>query len=175
MSDQFVAEVRVFGCNFPPTGWAFCNGQILPISSNTALFSLVGTYYGGDGKSTFGLPNMQGNIANSQGTGAGLSPYSMGQRGGTPSVTLLLNELPQHNHNFMTDPDDAPPNSGSPGGNALCTGPATQIYSNATSPLIKMNQNMLGPIGGNLPHNNMMPYLVLNFCIALQGIYPTRP
>jgi microcystin-dependent protein len=172
MSDQFVAEVRVFGCNFPPRGWAFCDGQLLPISSNTALFSLVGTYYGGDGKSTFGLPNMQGNIANSQGQGAGLSPYLIGERGGTQTVTLLQNEMPRHNHNFMTDPDDAPPNSGSPGGNALCIG---SVFSTATSPLVNMSPGMIGVIGNNLPHNNMMPYLVLNFCIALQGIYPTRP
>jgi microcystin-dependent protein len=172
MSDQFVAEVRVFGCNFAPKGWAFCDGQILNISANTALFSLVGTYYGGNGTSNFALPNMQGNIPISQGQGNGLSPYNIGQAGGTPLVTLLLGELPQHNHNFMTDPDDAPPNSGSPGGNALCTG---AVFSTAISPLVRMNQGMLGPIGNNLPHNNMMPFLTMNFCIALQGIFPARP
>jgi microcystin-dependent protein len=176
MSDQFLGEVRVFGCNFPPKGWAFCNGQILPISQNTALFSLLGTFYGGDGKSTFGLPNMQGNIPISQGQGAGLSPYFIGQSGGEQTVTLLMTEMPQHNHNLMTDPDDAPPNSGVPTNNALCTGnsPATAIYTTAVTPIVQMNAQTIALVGNGLPHNNMMPFLGLNFCIALQGIYPPR-
>jgi microcystin-dependent protein len=172
MSNQFVGEVRVFGCNFNPVGWALCNGQILPISQNTALFALLGTYYGGNGVSTFGLPNMQGNIPISQGQGSGLSVYNIGETGGSQTVTLLMNEMPKHNHNMMADPDDAPPSSGMPANNALCIG---AMFTNATSPLVQMNSLMLRPIGGNLPHNNMMPYLTLNFCIAMQGIFPTRP
>src|SRR5262249_18754660 len=121
MSDQFVAEVRVFGCNFAPKGWALCDGQIIPISSNTALFSLIGTYYGGNGTSTFAMPNRRGGLSIGQGKGWGFSQYVIGKNGETKSVTLKLNKIPRHNHNFMTDPDDAPPNSGSPGNNALCT------------------------------------------------------
>src|SRR5216684_7480455 len=112
MSSPFVAEIRMFAGNFAPTGWALCNGQLMPISQNTALFSLLGTFYGGDGKTTFGLPNLQGSIPISQGQGGGLSDYFVGQSGGEQTVTLLTTEMPQHNHNLMTDPDDAPPNSG---------------------------------------------------------------
>jgi len=172
MSNQFVGEVRVFGCNFAPFGWALCNGQILPISQNTALFSLFGTYYGGDGRTNFGLPNMQGNIPISQGQGRGLSLYSIGDTGGSPTVTLLMNQMPSHNHNMMADPDDAPPTSGTPANNALCTG---AMFTTATSPLVQMNGQMLRPMGGGVPHNNLMTYLTLNFCVALQGIFPTRP
>jgi microcystin-dependent protein len=174
MSDQFVGEVRVFGCNFAPIGWALCNGQILSISQNTALFSLLGPNYGGDGKSNFGLPNMQGNIPISQGQGAGLSPYFIGQNGGSQDVTLSFSEMPQHNHNLMTDPDDAPPNAGTPANNALCTSATTLMFTTATSPLLQMNAQMLKPMGGDGPHKNMMPFLTLNFCIALQGIFPSR-
>jgi microcystin-dependent protein len=172
MSNQFLGEVRVFGCNFAPVGWAACDGQVLQISQSTALFSLFGTYYGGDGIRSFGLPNMQGNIPISQGQGQGLSQYVIGEKGGTSDVTLLLNEMPSHNHNMMADPDDAPASSPTPANNALCVG---AMFSNATSPLVQMYNQMIKPVGGNLPHNNMMPYLTLNFCVALQGIFPSRP
>ena len=171
MSSPFVAEVRAFPFNFAPKGWAFCNGQIVNLSSNTALFSLLGTMYGGDGKSNFGLPNLQGNVPNSQGQGAGLQDYFVGQSSGSETVTLLLTEMPQHIHNLMADNFSGPDN-GNPT-NAALSSPAA-IYSNATSPITQFAINALSLQGGSLPHNNMMPYLTLNFCIALQGVYPPR-
>jgi microcystin-dependent protein len=173
MSNPFVAEVRAFGFSFAPRGWAFCNGQIMAISQNTALFSLLGTFYGGDGKSTFQLPNLEGNIAISQGQGQGLSDYFIGQPGGTQNVTLNQSEMPMHNHNLMTDTAHAP-DAGSPVTAALGKSPNTQLYSSATSPLVNMNPAAIGAAGNSVPHNNMMPYLCLNFCIALQGVYPPR-
>ena len=128
MADQFVAEIRIFPFNFPPTGWAFCNGQLMPISQNTALFSLLGTTYGGDGKSTFSLPDLQGSAPMQPGQGPGLSLHDLGEMSGVENVTLLTSEIPFHTH-----------------------------------------------VGATLPHNNMMPYLTVNFCIALQGIFPQRP
>jgi microcystin-dependent protein len=174
MASPFVAEVRVFGFNFPPKGWAFCNGQLLPISQNTALFSLLGTFYGGDGKSTFGLPNMQGNLSISQGQGPGLQDYFIGQSSGSQNVTLLASEMPLHNHSLMTDTAD-PVDGSSPANAALGKSASTLLYTNATTPLTQMNPAGIGPKGNSLPHNNMMPYLCLNFCIAMQGVYPARP
>jgi microcystin-dependent protein len=176
MADQFVAEVRVFPFNFPPIGWAFCNGQLLPISQNTALFSLIGTFYGGDGKSNFALPNMQGNLSNSQGQGPGLSLYDIGQTGGTETVTLLLSEMASHNHGFSgVESPTEPPNSATPANSAVAFKVGTtNIYSNATTPIGQFSPNAILPNGGNQPHNNMMPYLTLNFCIALSGIFPSR-
>jgi microcystin-dependent protein len=172
MANQFLGEIRVFGCNFAPLGWALCDGQLLQISQSAALFSLFGTYYGGDGIRTFGLPNMQGNIPISQGQGPGLSNYVIGQSGGSPNVTLLLNQMPSHNHNMMADPDDAPASSPTPASNALCVG---AMFTNATSPITQLYNQMIKPVGNNLPHNNIMPYLTLNFCVALQGVFPARP
>jgi microcystin-dependent protein len=174
MSSPFVGEVRVVGFNFPPKGWAFCDGQLLPLSQNTALFSLLGTFYGGDGKSTFGLPNMQGRIAIGQGQGAGLAPYFIGQASGSPTVTLLQTEIPLHNHNLMADAGDSVDGS-SPKGAALGKSAGTLMYTTNTTPLIKMNPQALQPNGNSLPHNNMMPFLCLNFVIALQGVFPARP
>jgi len=169
MADQFVAEVRVFPFNFPPIGWAFCNGQLLPIS-------LIGTFYGGDGKSNFALPNMQGNLSNSQGQGPGLSLYDIGQTGGTETVTLLLSEMASHNHGFSgVESPTEPPNSATPANSAVAFKVGTtNIYSNATTPIGQFSPNAILPNGGNQPHNNMMPYLTLNFCIALSGIFPSR-
>jgi microcystin-dependent protein len=170
MSDQFLAEIRVFPFNFPPTGWAFCDGQVMPISQNTALFALLGTTYGGDGKSTFALPNLQGSAPMQPGQGQGLSLRDLGEQGGAPSVTLLTSEIPVHAHTFRTTVENANSTSTeqqSPGrGNAIYT-------SNAS--LTPMAPQALAPSGGGLPHNNMQPYLTLNFCIALQGIFPQRP
>src|SRR5688572_24783442 len=170
MSDPFVAEIRMFGFNFPPTGWAFCNGQLLPISQNTALFSLLGTTYGGDGKSTFALPNLQGNAALHPGQGQGLSLRDLGEIGGAQSITLLASEIPVHTHLAIAAPVGgvanptnltwAPSNAQKLAANFYATSAGT---SPAMSPLA------LSVTGGSLPHNNMMPYLTLNFCIALQG------
>ena len=172
MSDQFVAEIRIFPFNFPPTGWAFCDGQIMPISQNTALFALLGTTYGGDGKSTFALPDLQGNAPMQPGQGQGLSLRDLGELSGVESITLLQSEMPLHTHVLRGDEDQGqfltPTNMLLADGNAMYQGPNPQ--GNAT-----MAPQALALAGGGLPHNNMQPYLTLNFCIALQGIFPQRP
>jgi microcystin-dependent protein len=174
MSDQFVAEIRIFPFNFAPTGWAFCDGQLLPISQNTALFSLLGTFYGGDGKSTFALPDLQGNSPMFWGQGQGLSLYDLGQTGGSETVTLLQSEIPVHIHNVEVATDIATDNTPSPN-RVLTISNNGSMYAPATAtPVVQMAPQALAPAGGSLPHNNMMPYLTLNFCIALQGIFPPR-
>lgn len=173
MSDQFVAEIRIFGFNFPPTGWASCDGQILPISQNTALFSLLGTVYGGNGQSTFALPNMQGNVPMQPDQGPGLSLHDLGETGGAEFVTLLESEIPVHTHALgLHDIDLAELNA--PAANrSLARSANTQAYA-PLSNLTTMALQTLTPAGGGLPHNNLMPFLTLNFCIALQGIFPPR-
>jgi len=170
MADPFVAEIRIFPFNFPPTGWAFCDGQLMPISQNTALFSLLGTVYGGDGKSTFALPDLQGAAPLHPGQGQGLSLYDLGQMGGTEAVTLLESEMPVHSHSYGVTEEQGVSNN--PGNNAPGTGSA--IYATPNN-LAQMAVQTLTPAGGSLPHNNMMPYLTLSFCIALQGVFPPRP
>jgi microcystin-dependent protein len=165
-----LAEIRMFGFNFAPTGWAQCNGQLLPISQNTALFALLGTVYGGDGKSTFALPDLQSSTTVHRGQGQGLSEYFLGQQGGAPFVTLLESEMPVHSHAYgVTEEAGA---SNNPGNNAPGAGSA--IYATPAA-VTQMAAQTLMPAGGSLPHNNMMPYLVVNFCIAMQGIFPQRP
>jgi microcystin-dependent protein len=174
MADPFVAEIRIFPFNFAPTGWAFCNGQLLPISQNTALFSLLGTMYGGDGKSTFALPNLQGNVPLGVGQGSGLSDYFEGQEAGTPTVTLIQSEMPFHTHNLMATVEDGTQGSLTEG-ITVASSPGGQLYQNNTSGnLVMMNPIALAPAGGSMPHNNMMPYLTLNMCIAMQGVFPPR-
>jgi microcystin-dependent protein len=176
MSDQFVAEIRIFPFNFPPTGWAFCDGQLMPISQNTALFSLLGTTYGGDGKSTFALPDMQGNAPMQPGQGQGLSLRDLGEMSGTESITLLQSEIPVHTHQMMAhngDQADAQNPDASTSLAQSANGFAWQSVTNANLALLAFQA--LPPAGGGLPHNNMQPYLTLNFCIALQGIFPQRP
>jgi microcystin-dependent protein len=181
MSSPFVAEIRIFPFNFAPKGWAFCAGQLLPLSQNTALFSLVGTFYGGDGKTTFALPNLQGNVPIHTTQYAGTSPFGnffLGQIGGGQTVTLLQSEIPSHSH--VVNADTGVANSASPSGNVYKSGqmpgsPSVVVASYTTvAPNTGLNPQTVGPAGGSLPHNNMMPYLTLNFCIALQGIYPPR-
>ena len=180
MSDQFLAEIRIFPFNFPPTGWAFCEGQLMPISQNTALFSLLGTYYGGDGKSTFALPNMQDNAPMQTGQGQGLSQRFLGEMSGVESITLLQSEMPIHTHSLQAVTADA--TTDNPEGALLSQGAwsfqgnggAVAIYS-TDAPNTAMAVTAIGLTGGGLPHNNMQPYLTLNFCIALQGIFPQRP
>lgn len=175
MSDQFVAEIRIFPFNFAPKGWAFCDGQLLPISQNTALFSLLGTTYGGDGKSTFGLPDLQGSSPMQQGQGPGLSQRFLGELGGEQNVTLLQTEMPAHIHGALGASGTG---QNSPVANAwasgLKTGPSVYTPSGTQNNDVAMNPLALTITGGSLPHNNMMPFLTLNFCIALQGIFPPR-
>jgi microcystin-dependent protein len=175
MADPFVAEIRVFPFNFAPKGWAFCDGQLLPLSQNTALFSLLGTTYGGDGKSNFALPDLQGRASMHPGQGPGLSLHDLGEEGGSQTVTLLQSEMPAHTHsvnaaNFPGDIQAA--NPAAPDALARSTG--GNAYQSATGNLVQMNPAGLPPAGGDQPHNNMQPYLTLNFNIALQGVFPPR-
>jgi microcystin-dependent protein len=172
MSDQFVAEIRIFGFNFAPTGWAFCNGQLMPISQNTALFSLLGTTYGGDGKSTFALPDMQDNAPMHPGQGPGLSLHDLGEQGGEPFVTLLQSEMPVHSHGWNASNQDG--NDQSPVSELMAGGVGGVSTYAAPSSIKQFSPNTVTPSGGDLPHNNLMPCLTLNFCIALQGIFPPR-
>lgn len=169
MADPFVAEIRIYPFNFAPKGWAFCDGQLMPLSQNTALFSLLGTFYGGDGKSTFALPNLQGSAPMFWGQGPGLSLRDIGEQGGSTTVTLLQSEMPQHNHTLSTSV--RPADGLNPGGQAPGTGNAMYAApGNAGS----LAPQALALAGGSLPHNNLQPYLTLSFCIALQGVYPAR-
>lgn len=172
MADPFVAEIRIFPFNFAPTGWAFCNGQILPLSQNTALFSLLGTTYGGDGKSNFALPNMQGNTPMHPGQGPGLSLHDLGETGGSETVTLLESEIPGHTHALMAS--SQPGEDPQPVAEAFARSVGTNLYQPGNAGLVAMSGNAIAPAGGDQPHNNMQPYLTLNFCIALQGVYPPR-
>ncbi|MBL7783841.1 MAG: phage tail protein [Saprospiraceae bacterium] len=169
--DPFVAEIRIMANNFAPTGWAFCAGQILPLSQNTALFSLLGTTYGGNGKSTFALPDMQGNAPMFWGQGPGLSLRDLGEMGGVQSVTLLESEIPSHNHNVMTVNDTGDTNQ--PANNGVARSSGASVFGSAGG-TVTMGLNSIAVTGSSFPHNNMQPYLVLNFVIALQGVYPPR-
>ncbi|MBV8199190.1 MAG: phage tail protein [Acidobacteria bacterium] len=173
MANPFVAEIRIFPFNFAPKGWAFCDGQILPISQNTALFSLLGTTYGGDGKSNFALPNMQGNAPMHPGQGPGLSLHDLGETGGSDTVTLLESEIPSHSHSLMTFAGQATSQTPSPTV-GLSRARGIEAYSTNVTGLSMMADATVAPAGGDQPHNNLMPYLTLNFCIALQGVYPPR-
>ena len=173
MADPFVAEIRIFPFNFAPRGWAFCNGQLLPISQNTALFSLLGTTYGGNGQSTFALPDLRGKAPMQPGQGPGLSLHDLGETAGSETMTLLQSEIPAHSHPMMasTQPGEDP----SPGPTeALARSVGASLYQTTTTPFVPMSGNAVAPAGGNLPHNNMMPYLTFYFNIALQGVFPPR-
>src|SRR5947199_7145834 len=167
MSSPFVAEIRIFAGNFAPTGWALCDGQLMPISQNTALFSLLGTFYGGDGKSTFALPNLEGSGPLGQGQGAGLSEYFLGQSSGTETVTLLNSEMPIHNHtvqgNFNLGDLFTPAPTV-----CLANSDPGSAYSTAAANLVQMSFQSITIAGGGLPHNNMMPFLTVLFIMSLQ-------
>lgn len=175
MSDPFLGEIRMFGGNYAPRGWAFCNGQIMSISQNSPLFAILGVTYGGNGQSTFALPNMQGRTPMHWGTGAGLSPHSLGEMSGTETVTLLSTQMPAHNHQILAANEEG--NNFTPGGNTLAgttgSGGNANTYFNG-SPNTNLNLASMGVAGGNQPHSNMSPYLCVSFIIALQGIFPPR-
>jgi microcystin-dependent protein len=174
MADPFVAEIRIFPFNFAPKGWAFCDGQLLPLSQNTALFSLLGTTYGGDGKSNFALPDMQGNAPMHPGQGPGLSLHDLGETGGSETVTLLESEIPAHAHAMRGhNGDQADHQSPSPQ-TSIAQSAQGNAYLNTNQGLVPLSDVILAPAGGDQPHNNMQPYLTLNFCIALQGVFPPR-
>jgi microcystin-dependent protein len=169
MTDQFLGEIRMGGWNFAPSGWAACDGQILPISQNTALFSLLGTQFGGDGKSTFALPNLQGTIPFNQGQGPGLSPYVMGQTGGAETVTLQAAQLPAHTHQAVASTSAGNVAAAMGGDWAETRG---RLYGPSTA--VTMHPAALATTGSSQPHNNLPPYLVVTFVIALTGIFPSR-
>lgn len=171
MADPFVAEIRIFPFNFAPKGWAWCDGQLLPLSQNTALFSLLGTTYGGNGKSNFALPDLQGRAPMHPGQGLGLSLHDLGETGGSETVTLLESEIPAHSHAISASASDGTNNS--PTGEKLAAGVGIGQYA-APGPLTALSANALTPAGGDAPHNNMQPYLTFYFCIALQGVFPPR-
>ena len=173
MADPFVAEIRIFPFTFAPKGWAWCNGQLLPISQNTALFSLLGTTYGGDGKSNFALPDLMGRAPMHPGQGPGLSLHDLGETGGSETVSLLESEIPAHAHTLFSS--NQPGEDPTPAGEALARSVGASLYQTNTSQnLVPMAPEALAPAGGDFPHNNLMPYLTLNFNIALQGVYPPR-
>src|SRR5687768_5295450 len=172
MADPFVAEIRIFPFNFAPKGWAFCDGQLMPISQNTALFSLLGTTYGGDGKSTFALPDMQDRAPMHPGQGPGLSLHDLGEGAGLEFVTLSTSETPAHSHSLQVSRGTATERE--PVGRKFAVGDGVNKYGPNTDPTTQMDPQALSVSGGGLPHNNMQPYLTLNFCIALQGVFPPR-
>jgi microcystin-dependent protein len=180
MAEPFLGQITLFAFNFAPRTWALCQGQILPIAQNTALFSLLGTAFGGNGTSTFGLPNLQGRVAVDVGQGPGLSPYTLGDTGGSPQVTLTIQTMASHNHGFAATLDRATVQSAS--GNVLATGasgppqkPNVGTYYSVGSVRSQLAPQSVSLNGNSQPHNNMQPYLALNYCIALQGIFPPRP
>jgi microcystin-dependent protein len=172
MADPFVAEIRIFPFNFAPKGWAWCDGQLLPLSQNTALFSLLGTTYGGNGKSNFALPDLQGRAPMHPGQGPGLSLHDLGETGGSETVTLIESEIPAHTHALRGN--NSLGDSPLPGGNTLARYVNNAYQTNTTSNLVSMSASSLAPAGGDQPHNNLQPYLTFYFNIAMQGVFPPR-
>lgn len=172
MSEPFIAEIRIFAGNFEPRGWAFCNGQLLPVSQNTALFSLLGTTYGGDGHTTMQLPDLRGRAAMHPGRGPGLTSKRLGQRGGVEEVILNEAQIPSHNHTFKSSNSEG--TSTDPAGNVFATMPdSTPVYTSSPTDG-ELHLTTLGNVGDEQSHDNMQPYLVLNFIISLNGLYPSR-
>jgi microcystin-dependent protein len=171
VADPYLAEIRIFAGSFAPKGWALCNGQLIPISQNTALFSLLGTNYGGDGKSTFALPNLQGSAPMHQGQGPGLTDRVVGEIVGEQTVTLLESEMPSHTHQLVAT--NQPAQLPDPSSHALARANAN-AYVQSPGSFTSMSPNSIAMTGGSLPHNNMSPFLTLNFIIAMQGVFPPR-
>ena len=170
MSESFVGEIRMFAGNFAPQGWAFCNGQLMAISQNDALFSLIGTIYGGDGRTTFGLPDFRGRVPVHTGQGPGLANYPMGMKSGVETVTLITPQLPQHTHTALASNNGV---SDNPSNNYWANTTTGKAYT-APPPAVQMNPGTIGQTGGTMPHSNMIPYLVVSYIICLYGIYPSR-
>lgn len=170
--DPFLGEIRMFAGNFAPVGWALCNGQLLSIAQNTALFSLFGTTYGGDGRVTFALPNLQGRAPMHWGNGAGLTPRVLGEEAGTPTVTLTGVQIPAHIHGFTAENEEA--STGSPNGNAVAGSETVNWFTSGSPAQVAMSPQAVGSGGGSQPHNNQQPYLAVTFIVAMQGIFPAR-
>jgi microcystin-dependent protein len=168
----YLGEIRIFAGNFAPVGWAFCDGQLLAIAENVSLFNLIGTTYGGDGEDTFALPDLRGRLPLHQGTSSTGTAYQIGENGGVEAVTLTVQQLPLHTHPLIasTDPaTDSSPAGAVPGGDV-----AVDLYSNIPAPLLAMNNQMIGPVGGSQPHENTQPFLCLNFILSLFGEFPSQ-
>ena len=174
--DPFVGEIKMFAGNFAPRGWALCDGQLLEIASYTALFSLLGTTYGGDGVTTFALPDLRGRFPMHPGTGMGLTPRALGEKGGTESVTLNVNQIPYHNHETVLHAFASEGDSASPSGNVMAKSGQgdPDYYTNTPDTTLRSGTVEVLPAGGSQPHTNMSPFQTVNFIIALQGIYPSR-
>jgi microcystin-dependent protein len=172
MAQPYVGEIRMFAGNFNPVGWEFCDGQLMPISENETLFQLIGTTYGGDGESTFALPNLQSRIPIHMGTGSSGTTYALAETGGVESVTLTVQQIPAHTHPLMASMDSG---SQSIAGNAVLAAqsPVSIYRPNATPPNVAMNASSVSPVGGNQPHENMQPFVCINYIISLFGLYPS--
>jgi microcystin-dependent protein len=175
-ADPFIAEIIMFGGNFNPRGWAFCDGQLLPIAQNTALFSLLGTTFGGDGRTNFALPDLRGRVAMHPGSGAGLTPRSLGEKGGTETNTLSVLNLPAHNHAATLHASSGAGNVPDPAGSVLAKKNRTNIYNNSATPDVTMNSASVttANTGGGQAVNNVQPFLAVNYIIALTGTFPSR-
>lgn len=178
MSIPFIGEIKIVGFNFAPRGFAFCNGQLLPITQNTALYSILGTIYGGDGKTTFALPDLRDAAPMNAGSGPGLTPRTLGEKMGSATVTLLDSQMPSHTHSLngaLITPPNPDQNTSMPGATAVL-GPSNpgRAYSDTTSPPVMMALQTIGSVGGSIPHENRHPILALNFVIALEGVFPAR-
>lgn len=171
MSQPFIGEIRMFGGNFAPSGWMFCDGQLLPISENDALFTLIGTTYGGDGQETFALPNLQSRVPMHAGTGPDGATYQLAEQAGVESVSLTVQQTPAHTHALVASNTTAA--SQIPGGNVAAQGAASFIYTSSDSPILISPQS-ISPTGGSQPHENLQPYLCINFIISLFGVFPQQ-
>ena len=177
MTAPFIGQITAYGFGFPPRGWALCNGQLLAINQNAALFSLLGTTYGGNGTTNFALPNLQGRAVVNQGQGPGLSNYTLGQVTGVESVTLLTTQIPQHLHQWVATTsfgDQPSPNGGFLAAGQIPNGTPVPTYAPVNPAVVPLAANTLATAGSNTPHSNMQPYLVLSYCIAVSGIFPSR-
>ena len=173
MGEPFIGEIRMFGGSFAPAGWAMCQGQLMPISQNDALFNLIGTTYGGDGQSTFGIPDLQGRIPIHAGQGPGISQsYMIGEMAGTETVTLTTNQMPIHNHAMQASASIG--QNAQPQGGVYAQVSTGFLFSEPFDPLVNMNAQMIAPVGGSQPHDNMMPFLVLTFILSLFGVFPSQ-
>src|SRR5215212_788371 len=172
MGEPFIGEIRMFGASFAPAGWAMCQGQLMPISQNDALFTLIGTTYGGDGQSTFGLPDLQGRVPVHAGTGSSGTTWQLGEKTGTESVTLTTQQIPQHNHALLAASEVG--QQPQPQNAVLAQTNPGFMYVAFSNPLSTLNAGSLSPIGGSQPHENMMPYLCITFIISLFGVFPTQ-
>jgi microcystin-dependent protein len=170
MPEPFIGEIRMFAGNFNPVGWEFCNGQLLPISENESLFVLIGTTYGGDGQETFALPNLRSRVPIHYGDGPATSPRTIGEMGGTESVTLTTQQIPQHRHAFVVSQSSGLVSA--PANNVLAAGANVSVYRPATIPNQPMNAGSIAPVGGSQPHENQQPYLVIGYIISMFGVFP---